>query len=435
MSKIKKTIFKNIFVFSFVYLINSNNIIVAAEQDKSLKSFFYKNVLTSQKTTENDQTPFKDDPSLKLIADVLPTALSILQVYYIDQPNFQNICFNGIKRILEKDDSFTFIVDQNKITLSKDGKIIDTYSILQPQDDLKYWIVTSLNVLNRAFEHSPKLYTITPEKILSYYMKGAAGSLDELTRYVPPHKSIPEHQIYIGNIKVEESEATSWSQVYNNVLYLRIKHFEPWTSNEVVSLLKGAKDKHEGIILDLRDNVGGRLEQAIEIADAFLDKGLLATSKGRHQDSYQKFEANGQRAVFNNPLILLVNQKSASAAEVLTAALKENDRALILGRKTYGKGSIQRVQGLPNDGSLVFTWASLYTPLGHRLNKVGIDPFLSIEKLNPAQLIWLKNLIKTGIAPQKLTNTSYMTGKSINPATLEKDELDLALSILSNKEF
>ena len=76
MSKIKKTIFKNIFVFSFVYLINSNNIIVAAEQDKSLKSFFHKNVLTSQKTTENDQTPFKDDPSLKLIADVLPTALS-----------------------------------------------------------------------------------------------------------------------------------------------------------------------------------------------------------------------------------------------------------------------------------------------------------------------------------------------------------------------
>ncbi|MDP1974976.1 MAG: S41 family peptidase, partial [Alphaproteobacteria bacterium] len=238
-----------------------------------------------------------------------------------------------------------------------------------------------------------------------------------------------------GNIKVEESEATSWSQVYNNVLYLRIKHFEPWTSNEVVSLLKGAKDKHEGIILDLRDNVGGRLEQAIEIADAFLDKGLLATSKGRHQDSYQKFEANGQQAVFNNPLILLVNQKSASAAEVLTAALKENNRALILGHTTYGKGSIQRVQGLPNDGSLIFTWASLYTPLGHTLNKAGVDPFLSIEKINPTQLIWLKNLIKTGIAPQKLSNTSFMMGKPINPSTLEKDELDLALSILSNKEF
>lgn len=433
----KKLTFKKIFLLSFGFLIifTSNTLANNQKQDNSLKSFFHKNIPIAQKTSEKDQTPFKDDPSLKLIADVLPTALSILQIYYIDQPNFQNICFNGIKKVLEKDNSFTFEIDQNKFILSKDKKLIDTYSILQPQDDLKYWIVTSLNVLNRAFEHSSKLYAITPEKTLSYFMKGVAASLDELTRYIPPYKTIPEHHVPIGNNKTEEGEVTSWSQIYDKILYLRINHFGPWTSNEVISLLKGAKDVYEGVILDLRNNLGGRLEQAVEIGDAFLDHGLLATSKGRHPESYQKFEANSQQAVFNNPLILLVNQKSASAAEVLAAGLKENNRALVLGHKTYGKGSIQRVQQLPNEGTLVFTWASLYTPLGHTLNKIGVDPFLSIEKPNPSQLIWLKDLIKNGIAPQTLANAPFMSNKPINQTTLEKDELDLALKILSNKEF
>jgi carboxyl-terminal processing protease len=131
-----------------------------------------------------------------------------------------------------------------------------------------------------------------------------------------------------------------------------------------------------GIVLDLRGDPGGLLDQAVSLSDLFISKGPIIATTGRHPASHQYFAATGHSLLPNTPLVVLINGGSASASEIVAAALQDVGRAVVVGSASYGKGTVQTVMRLPNDGELTLTWARLVTPSGYFLQQHGVVPTL-----------------------------------------------------------
>lgn len=404
----------------FLIFAEPNN--TSASPQTKFSSFFPREV----KPLGNQNAPFEGN-NLNQLADVLPATLMTIDLYGIDEPNFEDLCLKGTTALLNRDSRFRIQEANDKWVLLNKNEVIDTFSKLQSKRDLKYWAVTALTLLNRASEHSTILTSLKADKFVSIFLKNLIKSYDSLGKYVPPHKANPSHYGPLDQkTEYPEDEVTSMSQIYNETLYLKIKHFGPWTAHEIITLLKNTKSEYKGIIFDLRDNLGGRLDQAIEITECFLEKGLLASSKGRHLESFQQFEMKPNKDFLKTPLILIVNHKTASAAEVLAAGLKENGRALVLGEKTYGKGTIQRVQTLPNGGIISFTWAKLFTPMGNGLDKEGITPLFLSSVPKSTEKLWSEAVGPKPIGNQKKMNSRHRPFK---------DDLDLSLFILSTPKI
>jgi carboxyl-terminal processing protease len=130
----------------------------------------------------------------------------------------------------------------------------------------------------------------------------------------------------------------------------------------------------KGIVLDLRGNPGGLLDQAVEVAELFLDRGAILSTRGRHTGAAQYYEATETDRTHGLPMVVLVNGGTASSSEIVAAALQDNGRAVVIGSASFGKGTVQRVQTLPNDGELTLTWAKLVTPAGYILHQHGVIP-------------------------------------------------------------
>ena len=169
-----------------------------------------------------------------------------------------------------------------------------------------------------------------------------------------------------------------------NYGYLRITQFQVNTGDEVVKALaqlkKDNKGKLKGLVLDLRNNPGGVLQSAVEVADAFLTKGLIVYTKGRIANSELRFSADPADPSDKVPLVVLINGGSASAAEIVAGALQDQKRAILMGTDSFGKGSVQTVLPLNNDRALKLTTALYYTPNGRSIQAQGIVPDIEVER-------------------------------------------------------
>jgi carboxyl-terminal processing protease len=168
--------------------------------------------------------------------------------------------------------------------------------------------------------------------------------------------------------------------------YIRISNFQSNTGEDLAKALKKMdKDKElEGLILDLRNNPGGLLSQAVKVADAFLDSGLIVSIKSRDQRE-QKSVAHKATKSRKYPMIVLVNEGSASASEIVAGALQDNKRALILGTTTFGKGSVQTLFPLSDGSGLRLTTALYYTPSGSSIQASGIEPDIRVAFVPPTE--------------------------------------------------
>lgn len=166
--------------------------------------------------------------------------------------------------------------------------------------------------------------------------------------------------------------------------YLRITQFQVNTGEETVkalsSLRKENNGKLKGVVLDLRNNPGGVLQSAVEVADAFLTKGLIVYTKGRIPNSELRFSADPSDPSDSVPLVVLINGGSASAAEIVAGALQDQKRAILMGTDSFGKGSVQTVLPLNNDRALKLTTALYYTPNGRSIQAQGITPDIEVER-------------------------------------------------------
>jgi carboxyl-terminal processing protease len=213
------------------------------------------------------------------------------------------------------------------------------------------------------------------------------GPVDEPVLLVISRSGLPEPlEIQVGRTRIVP-DTIFLTRIGDHAL-IRISGFNERTSkrlSEAVAQARGdVGDTLDGIILDLRGNPGGLLEQAVDSADLFLDAGLISRADGRHPESGQRFQAEPGDIAKGIPLIVLVNGASASAAEILGAALQDNGRAVLIGMNTFGKGTIQTVIDLPNGGELYVTWARFVAPSGYALQRLGVMPTICTSRAEDA---------------------------------------------------
>jgi carboxyl-terminal processing protease len=213
-------------------------------------------------------------------------------------------------------------------------------------------------------------------------MRGAIGTPLKLT--IQRKDEAPKNITLIRS-KIEVSSVKSRT-IAPDYVVVRISQFQTHTGRDLTAVLTKLKEQQptlKGIILDLRNNPGGVLGGAINVADAFLDKGLVVYTKARTEESVEKFEATEGQVLPNIPLLVLVNGGSASASEIVAGALQDHHRAIIAGTTTFGKGSVQTVLPISAEKGIKLTTARYYTPNGRSIQAEGIKPDVVIE---PAKL-------------------------------------------------
>ena len=172
----------------------------------------------------------------------------------------------------------------------------------------------------------------------------------------------------------------------NGIGYVRLVQFQDRTSQELRDAISGLEAQNgkqlNGLILDLRNNPGGLLSEAIDVVDEFIDAGLIVSVRGRTQDQTREYYATKNGSFQTFPVVVIVNDGSASASEVVAEALQDSKRAVILGTKTFGKGSVQTIIKLEDGSGLKLTTAKFYAPSGRSINQVGVTPDIKVENTN-----------------------------------------------------
>ena len=208
-------------------------------------------------------------------------------------------------------------------------------------------------------------------------LRGEIGSLARLTvernGASTVKFSLKRERILLPTVKLDHK---------NGILQATVISFNNETARQLATRIRSALTDAEtpatGMILDLRGNPGGLLTQAVMVADLFLVSGKILSTRGRHPSSRHEYVARGNDILNSLPLVVLINGKSASASEIVAAALQDQRRAIVVGTASFGKGTVQSVSRLPNDGELILTWSRFVTPSGYILHDLGVPPTICV---------------------------------------------------------
>ena len=174
------------------------------------------------------------------------------------------------------------------------------------------------------------------------------------------------------------------SHIEGNVGYLRITTFNKQTEigvkREIGKMRKELGDSMIGLVLDLRRNPGGLLDQAIKVSDVFLERGEIVSTRGRDENDAQRFNAKAGDLINGLPMVVLINGGSASASEIVAGALQDHNRAVIMGTQSFGKGSVQTIMPIPGHGAMRLTTAAYFTPSGRSIQKTGVTPDIVVKQ-------------------------------------------------------
>ena len=212
-------------------------------------------------------------------------------------------------------------------------------------------------------------------------MRGPIGTSIDLTVRRKNVKKPIEFKIIRKIIEVQSVTSKVISDK-ENLGYIRLKSFNENSDKQILSAIRKFErnKKIKGYVLDLRNNPGGLLTQAINITDFFLNDGEIVSTKGRNVSETRKFFARNGDETKGKPLVVLINNGSASASEIFAGALKDHKRAIILGENSYGKGSVQSVIPLNNGGGMRLTISKYYLPSGKSISEVGVTPDILVEE-------------------------------------------------------
>lgn len=209
--------------------------------------------------------------------------------------------------------------------------------------------------------------------------------------------------------------------------YVRISTFQSKTAKHLKSAIKNLMKEAplNGLIVDLRNNPGGVLNAAADVADLFIEKGKLVYTQGRVSNSYFEFNAKSGDVLNNAPIVVLINAGSASASEIVAGALQDHKRAVIMGEKSFGKGSVQTIQELRNGSAVKFTTARYFTPGGRSIQAEGIEPDIKIKNMRlTAEINNGISKIKEADLSNHLSNPDDNDEKNIDTKDENNTELD-----------
>ena len=312
---------------------------------------------------------------------------------YVDQVDDKTLLRNAIKGMLAGLDPHSTFLDPEDfedIRISTDGKF-GGLGIEVTTDDGLIKVVTPIDG-TPAYEAGLQPGDIilklddVPVRGLSLQesvdkMRGEPGSSIKLTVFRAGEAEELEFKLVRAIIKVTSVRG---ELLEPGLAYVRVSSFQSGTAqslrNQVKSLVEKNNGSLDGIVLDLRNNPGGILSGAVDVSDMFLGEGNIVSTRGRTSTSKQSFSARPDDITDDAPMVVLVNRGSASASEIVAGALQDHQRAIIMGTRTFGKGSVQTVIPMNNGGALKLTTARYYTPEDRSIQAKGIIPDIVIEQ-------------------------------------------------------
>ncbi|MGC8871659.1 MAG: S41 family peptidase [Caldimicrobium sp.] len=375
---------------------------------------------------EKKEDTFK---ALKLFSQIF----RLIEENYVTEVNPKDLIFGAIEGMLSsldpysslmKPDEFKELEIETKGSFTGIGIEItikdDILTVVAPIEDTPAWKagLKPGDKILKIDEKSTKGMKITEAVKL---LRGPKGTPVKLT-ILRNEKDVFEVTIIRDVIPIRSVKSKLLEPGYG---YVRISQFQEKTLEELVEALKKLEKETDlkGIVLDLRNNPGGLLSSAVEISDEFLENGTIVSIKGRNPSNQMEFKAtkNPPDRQHKYPIVILINHGTASAAEIVTGALKDNKRALVVGEKSFGKGSVQTVIPIEDNYAVRLTTAYYYTPSGININKQGLKPDFEIPQMDLAK-------------KQSPHETSSKENTTISSLTSPEDDFQvkMALNLLKN---
>ncbi len=321
--------------------------------------------------------------------EVFSNILSIIQQNYVEEVDTQQLMDGAIKGMLEtldphssylKPDHFKELQVETKGSFSGIGieitikdNMLTVVSPIEGTPAFKQGLKAGDKIIKIENESTVDLSLMEAVKKL----RGRKGSKVNITVHRKGWTEPKKFTIVRDVIPLQSVKSKIIEPGYG---YIRITNFQANTTRDLKKALKEmtADRKIKGLLLDLRNNPGGLLDQSVKVADVFLDKGVIVSTKGRLADQNMKFQAHGSGGAYHFNIIVLVNEGTASASEIVAGALKDNKRALILGAQTFGKGSVQTIIPMNDGAGLRLTTARYYTPSGTSIQATGVTPDIPV---------------------------------------------------------
>lgn len=325
--------------------------------------------------------------SLKTFTDVL----EIVEKNYVDEVDAKELINKAIQGMVHSLDPHSALLPPeayDELQIDTKGEFGGIGIVITMQDGILTVIspIEGTPAFKAGIEAQDKIIKVdgepTQDMKLWEAVKKMRGPKGEEVVITVVRKGVPkpiEFKLIRDIIPVESVRSLVLKPGYG---YIRVTNFQANTSEDIVTELEKMEAGEvalKGLILDLRNNPGGLLDQAIEVSDIFLEDETILSIKGRYKKNNKVFNGKPNRRPHNYPIVVLINSGSASASEIVAGALQDNHRALILGTKSFGKGSVQTVEELPDGYGLKLTIARYYTPSGRSIQAKGIEPDIMIQ--------------------------------------------------------
>ena len=315
----------------------------------------------------------------------LTKVIGTVEKYYVDDIKLQEIVDKALKGLMQELDAHSSYLDKKAskemaiqtqgefgglgITVGmRDGAL----TVISPIDDTPAFKagVKALDIILKINNTSTINMTLDEAVTL---MRGNPQT--DITLTLVRKGELKPLEIKMKRDIIKIQSVFSKTIENENLLYLRISSFDTKVTEDLEKIITANKNV-KGLILDLRNNPGGLLSQAIGVVDLFVDSGVIVSQKGRNPEDEEKFEASALKTKTKLPLVVLVNEGSASASEIVSGSLQDHKRAVIIGEKTFGKGSVQAVLPIENDRSenIKLTIAKYYLPSGRTIQARGVTP-------------------------------------------------------------
>jgi carboxyl-terminal processing protease len=321
--------------------------------------------------------------------------LNLVQQYYVEPVDTKKLIAGAVKGMLRELDPHTnymppeIFKDFESETAGEFGGLgieisvqDNILTIISPIEDTPAWKagIKPGDKIVAIDGQSTKGFSLIEASAL---LKGKRGEPIVLSVVRDTADAPIDIRIVRGQVKIKSVKSTELDDGY---LYVRVTSFIEHTSKELEKILadysSNHKNKFNGLLIDLRRNPGGLLDQAIKVSDLFLKDGVIVSTIGRDSNAKEVNRASGKAIYPDLPIVVLINEYSASASEIVSGALQDNKRAVIVGERSFGKGSVQSVIKLGDGSGLKLTVARYYTPSGVSIQSEGIKPDIEIEDVN-----------------------------------------------------
>lgn len=338
---------------------------------------------------------------------IFAKVLNLVQQYYVEEVDTQKLIYGGIKGMLQELDPHTNFLQPDvykEFESETSGEFSgigieitvqnDILTVISPIEDTPAFIagIKSGDRIVEINGVSTKGFSLAEA---AQHMRGKRGSKVRLGIFRDGFEKPKVFEVERGSVKVRSVKALDLDDGYG---YIRLTSFIENSAPDMEKAMKQLIKDHKeirGLIIDLRRNPGGLLDQAVKISDFFLEKGVIVSTIGRNKKEKEVIYAKKEGTYANFPIIVLINEYSASASEILAGALQDNKRALIMGQQSFGKGSVQSVVKLGDGSGLKLTVARYYTPSGRSIQALGIKPDVVVDEVDPEN--YKKAIIKREI--------------------------------------